>query len=245
MIVIYQWRYRPMNTLRKGLTACLIVVISASLAHSQEKFQVSCNFSLGFPQAEFKYNADRLGVGGSGVFTYRIAKSPVLVGTSFSIMVYGTESRAEPFSETIQDVWVDVRTRNYLLTGYFLLRIQPREGPLRPYVDGLIGFNHLWTETGVYDPEWVEHNKIASNVQISDWALSGGFGGGVMFQLYAGPEKGLSRLYLDVGVRYLRGGEAVYMTRNSLQYEEDNIYYTADRSRTDIVTTYIGFVFAF
>jgi len=234
-----------MKAMRISIAACLIFLVSTSFAYSQSKFQVSCNFSLGFPQADFKHNADRLGVGGSGFFTYRIGKSPVSVGTSLSIMVYGIDSRAEPFSESIQDVWVDVKTRNYLLTGYFLLRIQPREGPLRPYLDGLIGFNHLWTETGVYDQEWIEDSKIASNIQISDWALSGGFGGGVMVQLYAGTEKSRSQLYLDVGIRYLRGGEAVYMTRNSQYFEGDDIYYAYDRSRTDMVTSYIGVVFAF
>jgi hypothetical protein len=234
-----------MKALKIGSIAFLICLISASLAHAQDRFQVSCNFALGFPQAEFKQNAERLGVGGSGLFTYRIAKSPISVGTSFSIMVYGTESRSESFSDTIQDVWVNVRTRNYLLTGYFLLRIQPREGALRPYVDGMIGFNHLWTETGVYDPEWIEYNKIASNVQISDWALSGGFGGGIMFQLFGWQQKSLSRLYLDVGIRYLKGGEALYMTRNSRHYDGNDIYYTYDRSATDMITSYIGFVFSF
>lgn len=234
-----------MKGVRIGSIACLVFLISASLVHAQDKFQFSCNFTLGFPQAEFKQNADRLGVGASGVFTYRIAESPVSVGTSLGIMVYGTETRSEPFSDTIQDVWVNVRTRNYLLTGYFLLRLQPRDGTLRPYVDGMIGFNYLWTETGVYDPEWIDYSQIAKNVQITDLALSGGFGGGVMVQLFGWQRKGLSQLYLDIGIRYLKGGEALYMTRNSRHYDGNDVYYTYDRSPTDMVTSYLGFVFSF
>jgi hypothetical protein len=50
---------------------------------------------------------------------------------------------------------------------------------------------------------------------------------------------------LDIGIRYLRGGEAEYMKKGSIHREIDGVTYDVYRSRTDLVKAYIGINFSF
>ena len=43
-------------------------------------------------------------------------------------MQYGSEKREEPWSMTIPDVFVDVKTTNDLLAAHLFLRLQPADG---------------------------------------------------------------------------------------------------------------------
>ena len=104
-----------MNIIKVFTIIIIILVISASLSFAQSRFQANFNFSLGFPQAEFKENVDNIGLGATGSFVYNLPDMPFLVGASIGFLVYGRESREEPFSQTIQDVRVDVTTWNNIL----------------------------------------------------------------------------------------------------------------------------------
>jgi hypothetical protein len=132
----------------------LLVLLFCAPGYSGEKYQASADFILGLPQGAFNENMERSGVGGSGYFAFKFKNSPFSAGMSFSVLVLGSQTRAEQFSAEIPEVVVDVTTRNYILMGHLVLRIQPPEGDLRPYIEGLLGFNYLWTETGVYDQGW-------------------------------------------------------------------------------------------
>jgi hypothetical protein len=63
------------------------------------------NFTLAFPQGEFKDNVDRLGYGGSLQFLFFDPQPglPVSFGLNLGYLNYGSESRREPFSSTIPD----------------------------------------------------------------------------------------------------------------------------------------------
>ena len=124
---------------------------------------------------------DGIGLGGTGYFLYKIPRSPLSIGASLGLIVYGSETREEPFSSTITDVIVDVTTRNYILQCHFLMRLQPQEGILRPYLDGLVGFNYIWTQTGVYD-QTNYYDAIASSVILRDTVMSYGASGGLMIR---------------------------------------------------------------
>lgn len=117
----------------------LLFLITAGF--SQTKFQAGLNLKLGFPQSEFKDNVDNIGFGGAGQFGYHIPQSPFYIGANVGFIIYGSETREEPFSTTIPDVYVDVTTTNSIFNGHLLFRVQPQEGFLRPYLDGMIGFN--------------------------------------------------------------------------------------------------------
>jgi len=224
-----------------------IILFLTSPAYSEERFQANVSFNPGFPINEFRENVQEAGFGGSGDFLYKLKGSPLSVGVSFGLMVYGSESRQEWFSAGIPEVIVDVTTRNYILMCHLLLRLQSPQGKIRPYLDGLAGFHYLWTETGVYDSGGF-YQEIASDVNFSDWTWSFGVGGGLMLPIYEkkrGERAGPFAVFLDLGARYLKGGKAEYLKEGSIIQENERVIYDINESSTDLITIRAGLSFAF
>lgn len=224
-----------------------IVSLLTSLAYSEERFLVNASFNPSFPINDFRTNVQEVGLGGSGDFVYRFRGSPLSVGASFGLMVYGSESRQEWFSADIPEVMVDVTTRNYILMCHLLLRLQSPQGKIRPYLDVLAGFHYLWTETGVYDSGGF-NREIASDVNFSDWTWSAGFGGGLMLPIYEKKREkksGPFAVFLDLGARYLKGGQAEYLKEGSIIHENKRMTYDINESSTDLITIRAGLSFTF
>ena len=234
-----------MNGYRIFSALALVILLFGPLGHTREKFLAGADFSLGFPLGRFNDNIDRLGVGGSGYFAYKFKNSPFSAGLSFSVLVLGSQTRVELFSANVPEVEVDVATKNYVLMSHLVLRIQLPEGKLRPYVEGLLGFNYLWTETGVYDRGW-GIREIASSVNHSDFTWSAGAGGGLLVEIYEKKkhrEKGGFAIYIDFGARCLLGGKAEYLSEGGIILDNGQPVYDILLSRTDLITTRIGVTF--
>ncbi len=205
------------------------------------------HFMLGFPQGEFKDNLDRIGGGLSAEFLGSLHPTPFKIGASVGFLIYGSETRTEPFSTTIPDVTVDVTTSNNILLVHFLLRAQPAKGVVRPYVDGLLGFNYLFTETKIES----RLQEVAASTNFDDFAFSYGGGGGIMIQVYDGTKKKktekfhLAAVLIDARVRYLKGSEAEYLKEGSIRREDTEVIYDVIKSNTDLMTVQIGAMLEF
>lgn len=223
-----------------------VLVLLVSFGHAHEKFQGGFNFSLGFPQSEFKDNVDQIGSGGFGHLAYNFRNSPLALGLSLGFFGYGSERREEPLSIAIPEVYVKVKTINNIFLCHFLVRIQPPEGKFRPYLDGLIGFNNFYTNTKVQSQRTSE--EIARTNILNDLAFSYGGGGGLMIQVYSSHGSGGEGpvvLSVDMAVRYLKGGKAEYLKKGSIFLDNDQVVYTAECSKTDLITGYVGVSFSF
>jgi len=225
-----------------------VLVLLVSFGHAHEKFQGGVNFSLGFPQSEFKDNVDQIGLGGFGHFAYNFRNSPLALGLSLGFLVYGSETREEPLSIAIPEVYVDVTTTNNIFLCHFLVRIQPPVGKFRPYLDGLIGFNNFYTNTRVHSQRSSEDDTIARTNIHNDLAFSYGAGGGLMIEVYSSQKSGEGGpvvLSVDMAIKYLKGGKAEYLKEGSIFLDNDKALYTAECSITDLVTGYVGVSFSF
>jgi hypothetical protein len=225
----------------------LFILLWHSPGYSVERFQVSADFTLGFPQGEFRQNVDRVGIGGSGYFAYRFKNSFFSAGASIGVLVYGSETRIELLSAAIPEVEVDVTTRNYILMCHLVFRAQPPEGKFRPYVEGLVGFQYLWTETGLYDRGGFD-DRIAGSVNQSDWTWSTGAGCGLLVKVYEARkdrERKIFAIFIDCGARYLKGGKAEYLREGSIRHENGQLIYDIKMSHTDLITARLGLSFAF
>jgi hypothetical protein len=227
-----------------------VVFLFAPVTQAQH-FQGGINFMIGVPQSEFRDNVDNNGYG-VGVFAgYNPAQSPLLFGLDFGFLIYGNENRKEPFSTTIPDVTVDVETSNNIVIGNFLLRLQNPVGVVRPYIDGLVGFNYLFTQTKIKNEGLGD--EIATSTNFDDITLSYGGGGGIQFQVYHRgrqqmSERGKPKLQgvlIDLRVRYLAGGKAEYLKEGSIKRENSSISYDVQESRTDLLYFQIGAVVVF
>jgi hypothetical protein len=222
-------------------SVCFLALLigGATIGHAQER-QAGVYFTTIVPRGEFSENVTNNGYGVSGQFLVRLGPSPFLAGGDIGIAVYGSESRREPISSTIPNLQVRVRTTNNILFSHFILRAQPRTGPVRPYLDGLIGLKHLFTRTSISDLS--DDETIASSTDLSDTTLSYGFGGGMQIPLTKGPE---ARILLDTNVRYLRGARAEYLRKGSIREENGLVFFDVLSSRTDALAVQIGVTFRF
>jgi len=238
-----------MKSVFKLMLLTVAVLLLMAPAIRAQHLQASLNFLLGQPQNEFQDNVEDLGFGLGGNFGYHFGNSPIMVGAEIQYMIYGSQTRNVPFSETIPDVTVEVETSNNILLFHALARLQSPTGRFRPYLDGLWGLNYFFTETSVRDEDAFEE-EIASSTNQQDAAFSYGAGGGVMLQVYQSrkPETGgvkLSEVLIDFRVRYLFGGEATYLKEGSITVENGQVAIAALRSRTDLLTYQLGVSFSF
>lgn len=202
--------------------------------------QASINFSLALPQGEFGKQVDNLGYGLSGEFMFLSPKpvSPFGIGLNLGYYVYGMESRREPWSHTIPDVYLNVNRTNNLLNFHIVFELGMPTGIIRPYIQGLFGGNYLYTETSVNGD--YDNNSIASNTNFDDWAWSYGAGGGIAILLSGDPVTEMGAIYLDLKGRYLFGSKADYLKEGSIQIINSKVIYNPSQSKTDILTLHLG-----
>jgi hypothetical protein len=226
----------------------IIVFILASSFNpvSAVDFDTGIQFRTAFPQGEFNRHVKNNGFGLGGHAGVMIPNSPVMIGADLGFMIYGYESRNEPFSSTIPDVTVDVETSNNIFTGHLFLRLQPPQNTIRPYFDALFGFNYFFTQTSIKDEDG-SGEDIASTTNLDDFALSYGVGGGIQIRVYHDPyeTKELSSVFIDIGVRYLTGGEAEYLKKGSIEIVDQKVMKDIITSRTDLLHFQLGVGFAF
>lgn len=233
------------------LTSCLILAVFIQTTNAQE-FNGGINFMMGFPQGGFSQNVDNAGFGIGGYFGVLLPNSPVMLGGDLGFLIYGSETRKEPFSTTIPDVTVDVETSNNIVLGHLFLRFQAPAGPIRPYVDGLLGFNYLFTQTQIQNEQGI-NEEIATSTNFDDITFSYGAGGGLQIRVYDGTKKmkqesgkrELTGVFIDLRVRYMKGGEADYLKEGSIRRENGKVAYDVERSETDLLTFQIGAVLTF
>ncbi|MBN2206309.1 MAG: hypothetical protein JW742_02805 [Candidatus Aminicenantes bacterium] len=219
----------------------------AGPAAAEKKFEASLRFTPGFPLGEFGDTLDTTGLGMDLGFAYRWPGTIVSTGASFGFLIMGSESRDEPLSATIPDLFVRVTTANSLLLGHLFVRLQPREGLLRPYAEGLAGFHYLFTTTSISETgSW---GGTLSSTNLDDWAFSYGLGGGVKLALLRVRSEDSSEtktiLDLDLGARWLKGGRADYLKKGSVHREDGVVTYDVYNSRTDLLQAGIGLTVSF
>ena len=246
-----------MNMFRTIALQLSAVLFVAGVAYADSPWTGGFGLVVGSPQDEFRQNVDNVGFGLDAFATHNFGGSAFQLGGSFSFMVYGRDKRSEPFSYTIPDVRVDVITTNSIVMGHLLARLQQPTGGLRPYIEGLYGFNYLSTSTTIENQNASEDdNEIASSTNFEDFTSSYGGGAGLMFTIWnasnnvSGSGDFSGKLLLDLGARYLFGGEAEYLKKGSIQLNDPtsdptDLIYDVQRSKTDILNFRIGLVFDF
>ncbi len=197
------------------------------------RFQFSPKFLVGVPIGPF---GKKVGAtpGAAVDFTARVGQTPVSVGATIDYLRYGTETRRIALFPAVPEVFSDVGTTNNFIRTHALVRVQPPAGRVRPYAEGLLGFSHVYTRTSV---DLGNEGGGAATTHLGDFAPSFGAGGGVTIGLVSGSE---ARLGLDIGLRYLTGGEVDYLTRGELQRDETGVTFEPTRSLATLFGVQIG-----
>lgn len=217
--------------------------VSAQDAPERPLVQGGLGLMMGVPVGEFHENVE-FSAGISGHVDFGLGRSPISLGVEATYLWYGSESRDVPLVG-MPGLAVGVDTSNDMFLLHGRVRAQRQSGRVRPYVDGLVGFNYLATTTSVDAEESCYYNGSTniciddgdSITNLDDLVLSAGGGAGVQFAFGSSPHS----MRLDLSVRYLYGGEAEYLTEGDIHWQVDGPVILSPRlSRTDLLMIYIG-----
>jgi hypothetical protein len=233
-----------MNSTNKHARTLIAAVIGLSLSAgacaARTDFLGGIRFNAGLPQGAWEDRIDTEAFGASGQIFYAPDTSPVAIGLDLGWSNYGSDSREEPFGPAIPDVTVKVENWNNFVQGFFVLRGQVPRGPLQVYGDALVGFNYLYTESKVTDDDG--GHDIASTTNQDDTAFACGLGGGVLAPVWqrSGDHRGVEQVSIDVGARYIWGGQAEYLKEGSIQRENGRVSFETIESRTNLTQVHLG-----
>lgn len=205
----------------------------------------SINFSIAFPQGEFKEKVENPGFGLNGDFLFISPKpkSPFGLGVNLSYYIYGSESRREPLSTTIPDLTVRVDRTNNLSNFHLLFVLGLPSGRSRPYIEGLFGGSYIFTTTSVNSEN--TNQSFAETTNFEDFAWSYGAGFGLTYLVSGDPNQQQNLIFLDFKARYLYGTEAEYLKQGSIRIVNGNVVYDVNRSKTDLITVHFGIKYYF
>lgn len=209
-------------------------------AQAAGRFEGSAGFMLGFPSGDYGKQVDGPGGGFDIDAGWRPPSSPAVLGARFGYLIMGSEKRREPLSNTVP-IPVDVVTDNNQVFGHLTLRLEPPRGAVRPFIEGVFGFSHLFTDTKVKNSQTGE--EFAGVTQFKDTVLSFGGGGGLKIKVWGAPQREqgkVQRVFVNTRVDYLHGGEGEYLKKGSLVIENGRYAARRTRSLTDIVTFSLG-----
>lgn len=153
-------------------------------------------------------------------------------------VIYGSETEEVPLSRTVGRVRVDVTTKNNIAMfgagPEFVLPV----GPVRPYVNGLVGGSVLFTESTVEgDDDFFGSRPFARDVNFSDLVFSVMPGGGLAIPLGSGARAPR----LDLGVQYRFQGEGRYLREGAIEDDPDGtVTFDPVESDTDLLLLRAG-----
>jgi len=233
----------------KTKIAALLILCVVLTTFSAEKASVrghgGFRFLVGVPQGEFRDHLDDFGFG----LDFNIGAMPskyFAAGGALGFMIYGSETRREPFSMTIPDVTVEVTRTNNFMFGHLYAQAIGDMNIVKPYIEGRLGFNYLWTETRISDMQGSDED-IASSTNFSDLTWSYGGGGGIMIKVWEETRKSElknrsrgERVYIDLKGIYTRGGDAEYLKEGSMEIIDGRVVFYPDESPTDLLAISVG-----
>jgi len=234
-----------------ALTSLLLAGIPA--AHAQD-WQAGGHLLAGFPVGAFKDRIGGPGFGIAGHLGYLPHDQPYLVGLQLGFLNYG--------SQTVPMVsggrTVDVTWSNNILLVHAMGRVQGQAGVFRPYVEGLIGMNWMFTTSSFESWDGIDEDpETTTSLEFDDTAFSYGGGGGVMIALagiFGNDEERSSGeedegsgggLMVDLGVRYIAGKRTQYLRSGSVTNTGPAITFAPVESDTDLLIVMAGVSFRF
>jgi hypothetical protein len=231
-----------------GLLRVTVIIVGLMFccdAVFAQRYQGTLDFSVAYPQGDLELEIARKPLGMGLTFGVNLGKSPLILGVDLGILNYGRDTSDEFLYGDPEFDFEVIHSYN-IFQGLAFLRFQlVNQGPLRPYLDGLVGINYFWTDTSIADDDLDE--EVTIKVNHDDAAFTYGIGAGVMYKLGKQKRNRVKReeFFVDLRFRYIFGGKLEYLTKGSILVDEEEVTYFVSESRSDLYTFQIGFGMTF
>ena len=191
----------------------------------------------GAPQGTFKSYVEQ-GFGLDAFGRYKVDRRGIFsIGLDGGWMQYGSETIRVPLLATTGRILVDVTTSNNLLFLGAGPQLTVPSGPVRPYINGNVGFSYFFTQSSV---EGSSNNtgSFAETNNFDDVVFATTGGVGVYIPFGRRREAGL-----DIGVRYHNNGVTRYLREGSIKDRPgQSPEITPIESETKMLSFRVGFV---
>ena len=213
-------------------------------------FYGDIGLELGIPMKEFADSTNAIGFGfGGGVMYQPSNKVPLLIGGDLGFLVYGSNTQRQTLyanitaGTTIIDqlsMPLKFETTNSMFNMHLRMRLQAPTTIIRPYVDGVAGFNSMFTSTSLYDESeqhyfsTADDPLITSSTESADVTYQIGYGGGILIDL-------VDNLHLNLQANYLYGGNISYFDANKTDNWDISLSSTSLSSPSNLSSSDLNF----
>ncbi len=229
----------------KSKLLIIFILLVSGISFSQN---VYLNFHpvMGLTSGEFKENVNDFGYGFDGSFLMSLGDSPFWAGIEASALFFDPDKlefntpTGKISGESIQGT----------IIGLLIFRTQISNDTFRPYFDAMLGFQHLFAESGgVTGPIYgiVEDGSTFETTE-KDQVLCYGAGAGFMYHIYnfasSNEENAFKDLWFDLRLRYLYGGETSMITGYN-HTDGNKVIFDTVKDRTNLLTFQLGISIGF
>jgi hypothetical protein len=160
---------------------------------------------------------------------------PIALRADGGFLVYGSERNRVCFSSTVGcRIQLDLTTTNSIAFLNAGPQLMVPSGPVRPYINGAVGFSYFATTSSVEGSN--DDEPFANTTNLDDVTLEWSGGGGVLINL----SSGRNPVFLDIGARYNGNGEVEYLKKGDIRDTPGGIEFTPTRSQANLITFQIG-----
>jgi hypothetical protein len=185
------------------------------------------------PQGPFAENINFAGgVGGS--YLYALDPQGIIAfRAELGYLLYGSERYRVPLGGgPLGLINGDVNTTNNIFQGGVGLQLLAPGGTVRPYGNAVAGFSSFFTSSSVAGTQ--QNEAFASSTNYSDAGFMWSAGGGLYVPL--------SRLQLDLGVRWVDHGERDYLRPDGITFVGSDVQLNPVRSAAQALQFHLGVV---
>lgn len=244
--VAMQTRWLPWHA---GPFLALALLLNIPVLAPAQNWQAGGHLIVGFPQGAFNSRVGHAGFGISGLIGCQPVQQPLLIGIQVGLLNYGSQT----WPASTDRGTVEVRSNNNILLVHALVRLQADQGFLRPYLEGLVGLNWLFTSSMFEtSPDYYGESETSLEIEFDDTAFSFGGGGGLQILLSGGEgegeeteDGGKSEWLIELGVRYLAGSRSQYLKEGAIHTWSGEATFTPLESKTDLLMIQAGIAYRF
>jgi hypothetical protein len=220
----------------------LLIAVNARAQKFGQKLSGGFNAALGLPSGEFKDVNDNVALGIRGHIMYNFSRQvPLHAGLELGYATMGNSTQYfyDPYSGFYDEY--SVTASSNIFSIQFKLRLQqPKNVAVRPFAEGLIGWNDFFSTVNVervtnYGPAYGNNNY--GNSSDAKWAMTFGGAAGLDIRLQ---KKG--DLWLEIRTAYMIGRKTIYYTDPHIS-TSGQAYFTEHESETNMVIPQVGVKF--